>query len=156
MRYCQTFLTTVILSRLPNQIHVEWARKCAGHKRDLTQLLTFLWQEIEGIERSKALKNVTTGKRESLTSPEEQKNWQTQEPKGKVSFAAVLLTSWGEEKTIYGFCDKKHGAKTCFYTQRLCGQECVGRIMTTRMCSKCLGEGYIARGCYVKYQICRG
>ncbi|XP_050706794.1 uncharacterized protein LOC126992176 [Eriocheir sinensis] len=92
-KQCKIFLTPIILSRLPNEIRLEWARKGAGHESDLDWLLTFLRQEIESIEKSEAFKDVTAGKRESLSSPEEKKNWQTREPKGKVSSAAALHTS---------------------------------------------------------------
>ncbi|XP_071530438.1 uncharacterized protein [Panulirus ornatus] len=41
------FLTTVILSRLPSDIRLEWSREGSGHERDLAWLLDFLRKEIE-------------------------------------------------------------------------------------------------------------
>lgn len=156
-KQCEIFLTPIILSRLPNEIRLEWARKGAGHESDLDWLLTFLREEIESLERSEAFKDVTAGKRESLSPPDEKKNWQTREPhKGKLSSAAALHTSSEGEKPLCGFCNKKHASERCFETQRLSGKERVERIKTAGMCFKCLGKGHIAKGCYARCQKCRG
>ena len=44
---CGVILTPVIVSRLPEDIHLEWARKGAGHESDLKWLLTFLESDIK-------------------------------------------------------------------------------------------------------------
>ena len=41
-KQCETFLTPIILSRLPSEIRIEWARKGAGKESDLEWLLKFL------------------------------------------------------------------------------------------------------------------
>ncbi len=39
-------LTPVILSRLPQEIRMEWSRDSSGHEGDLDWLMTFLQSEI--------------------------------------------------------------------------------------------------------------
>ena len=55
-------LTPLILSRLPQDIRVEWFREGKGHESDLTFLLEFLQSEIQGRKRSHVFK-------ESIASP---------------------------------------------------------------------------------------
>ena len=45
-------LVPLVLSRLPDDLRLEWARKGEGHESDLDHLLTFLREEIERRERS--------------------------------------------------------------------------------------------------------
>jgi hypothetical protein len=45
-------LTPILLSRLPEQIRMEWAREGEGREGDLVWLLDFLRREIERRERS--------------------------------------------------------------------------------------------------------
>ena len=49
-------LTPLILSRLPQDIRLEWSREGKGHKSDLTFLLEFLQSEIQRRERSHVFK----------------------------------------------------------------------------------------------------
>ena len=66
---CEVFLTPIILSRLPNELRLEWARDCAGKESDLDWLLNFLQREIERIERSETFKDVTSPKSEEKKAP---------------------------------------------------------------------------------------
>ena len=49
-------LTPLILSRLPHDIRMEWARDGESHESDLEYLLTFLDKEIKRRERSQTFK----------------------------------------------------------------------------------------------------
>ena len=55
-------LTPLILSRLPQDIRLEWSREEKGHENDVTFLLEFLQSEIQRRERSHVFK-------ESIASP---------------------------------------------------------------------------------------
>jgi len=61
-KQCEVFLTPIILSRLPSELRLEWARDGDGHESDLDWLLTFLQKEIARLERSEAFK----GKKSSI------------------------------------------------------------------------------------------
>ena len=49
-------LTPVILSRLPHDLRIEWAREGSGHENDLSWLMKFLQQELEHRERSESFR----------------------------------------------------------------------------------------------------
>ena len=55
-KQCEVFLTPIVLSRLPNEMQLEWARDGDGHESDFDWLLKFLDKEISRLERSKAFK----------------------------------------------------------------------------------------------------
>ena len=52
-------LTPLILSQLPQDVRLEWARDGEGHESDLNWLLKFLSAEIQRRERSDAFKDPT-------------------------------------------------------------------------------------------------
>ena len=53
-------LTPLILSRLPQDVRLEWAREGEGRESDLDWLLTFLASEINRRERSQSFRDTTT------------------------------------------------------------------------------------------------
>ena len=55
-------LTPVTLSRLPQEIRLQWSRKSAGHEGDLSFLLSFLQKEVTCRERSETFKEVSIDK----------------------------------------------------------------------------------------------
>lgn len=54
-KQCEVLLTPIILSRLPSEMRLEWARDGDGHENDLEFLLNFLDKEISRLEWSEAL-----------------------------------------------------------------------------------------------------
>ncbi|XP_064108040.1 uncharacterized protein LOC135216590 [Macrobrachium nipponense] len=113
-KQCEVFLTPIILSRLPSEIRMEWARKGAGHESDLEWLLKFLQEEIETIERSETFKDVTSRKPENPSVSEEKRNWHSKGSREKVTSASALHTSSEVEYPICGFCAKKHKTENCY------------------------------------------
>ena len=55
------FLTPLILSRLPQDIRLEWAREGEGEESNLQFLLKFLRREIQRRERSETFRDNTFG-----------------------------------------------------------------------------------------------
>ncbi|XP_068227700.1 uncharacterized protein [Palaemon carinicauda] len=98
-KQCEVFLTHIILSCLPSELRLEWARDGDGHESDLDWLLTFLDKEISRLERSEAFK----GK-----SSSEVKKIENKSSKDKVYSAAALHDSSKQENTMCSFCAKKH------------------------------------------------
>ena len=76
-------LTPLILSRLPHELRMEWAREGESHEADLDYLLTFLQKEIQRRERS----NTYT----KSTASEEKRSPSTSQ--GLTPTAAALQTS---------------------------------------------------------------
>ena len=52
-------LTPVVLSRLPSDLRMEWARDSVKRESDLTFLLQFIKNEIERRERSQVYKEMS-------------------------------------------------------------------------------------------------
>ncbi|XP_042892723.1 uncharacterized protein LOC122266866 [Penaeus japonicus] len=148
-KQCEVFLTPIILSRLPHDLRLEWARDGDGHESDLDFLLDFLYKEISRLERSEAFrgkKNVAEGKTESSA------------PKEKKFSAAALHTSSKQEPPVCCFCKKKHKSENCFNVQKLSGQERGEKIRSLGVCFKCLNSGHSSRFCkaQIKCASCEG
>ena len=156
-KQCEVFLTPIILSRLPSEMRLEWARQSAGHESDLDWLLKFLQEEIETIERSETFKDVTSKKSETPSVSEEKRNWQSKGSKEKVSSASALHTSSEVDYPICEFCSKKHKSEKCFETLKLSGLERAEKIKSAGLCfKKCLKKGHLAKGCLAKCKKCKG
>ncbi|XP_064083097.1 uncharacterized protein LOC135199108 [Macrobrachium nipponense] len=137
-KQCEVFLTPIILSRLPSELRLEWARDGDGHESDLDWLLTFLDKEISRLERSEAFK----GK-----SSSEEKKIESKSSKDKVYSAAALHASSKQENTMCSFCGKKHKSENCFGVLELSGKERGEKIRSLGLCFKCLKSGHMSREC---------
>ena len=77
-------LTPIILSRLPEDLRLEWSRHSSGHQFDLEFLMLFLEEEIKRLQRSDIAKDLTL-----TTDKKSDKN----EKKEKQNTAAALHSS---------------------------------------------------------------
>ena len=91
-------LTPVILSRLPQEIRLEWSKESFGHEGDLKFLLTFLQKEIQLRERSETFKEISMEKN-VRREPTERR---------RVGSASALQTSSEEGPPQCAFCQKRH------------------------------------------------
>ena len=144
------FLTPVILSRLPNDIRMEWARDGAGKESNLEWLLEFLRKEIERRERSETFKEVTVGKTDKPDhSAQEEKR-----SKSRIPTVSALQSSTGD--TGCGFCGRRHATEKCWDVLELPIPERQQRILEAKLCFRCLCKGHIAKGCIAKCSKCNG
>ncbi|XP_068215832.1 uncharacterized protein [Palaemon carinicauda] len=137
-KQCEVFLTPIILSRLPSELRLEWARDGDGHESDLDWLLTFLDKEISRLKRSEAFK----GK-----SSSEVKKIENKSSNDKVYSAAALHASSKQENTMCSFCAKKHKSENCYGVLELSEKERCEKIRSLGLCFKCLKSGHISRDC---------
>ena len=146
-------LTPLILSRLPQDIRLEWSREGNGHESDLTFLLEFLQSEIQRRERSHVFK-------ESIASPsslvaEEKRNV-------KVATASALQASSMAKicKTAQSFssgiCSKPHSTDRCFKLLHVPVGTRKEKLRAAGLCFRCLKSGHIARGCSACCIHCQG
>ena len=98
------FLTPVILSRLPNDIRMEWSREGEGKESDLEWLLSFLKKEIELRERSEAFKEPPSKNAERVQ--EERRCHKTP--------MASALQATSKSSKVCGFCNKPHCTEKCW------------------------------------------
>ena len=143
------FMTPVILSRLPQDIRLEWSREGSGHENDLAWLLTFLQKGIERRERSEAFKDMNTGKKDNHTGESEKKN-------KFQSTASALQTSSEVSAHKCGLCDKGHKSENCYGILKLSHAEREDAIRTAKLHFRCLGEGHFSKGCKAKCVKCKG
>lgn len=158
-KQCETFLTPIILSRLPSEIRLEWARRGAGRESDLEWLLRFLQEEIESIERSETFKDVSTVKAESSNVSDHGRNSThlgSRVSKERLSSASALHVASSEVSKSCVFCNKKHKSENCFEVLRLKDKERAERIRLAGVCYRCLCKGHLAKGCLGKCSKCGG
>ena len=146
-------LTPLILSRLPQDIRLEWSREGKGHESDLTFLLEFLQSEIQRRERSHVFK-------ESIASPS---SLVTEEKRNvKVATASALQASSMAKtcKTAQSFscgiCSKPHSTDRCFKLLHVPVGTRKEKLRAAGLCFRCLKSGHIARGCSACCIHCQG
>ena len=139
-------LTAVIVSRLPEDIHLEWPRKGAGHESDLKWLLTFLESDIKCRERSQVYED-----KGSSAAPQVRK----ERVKVIASTASALQSSSSSGRGCL-VCGKNHATERCFKLTRVSLNECRELLRSHGLCYRCLGKGHIARGCASTCARCNG
>ena len=139
-------LTPLILSRVPQELRLEWSRDGKGHESDLKFLLSFLEKEIQRRERSQMFQ-------ESL-GPSFKSSVEERRP--RVATASTLqATSTVKPSKTCCFCGKNHPTEKCF---KLSGsiQAKKEKLKSAGLCFRCLLPGHIARGCSVVCRKCNG
>ena len=131
-------LTPLVLSRLPQDLRLEWAREGEGHERDLDFLMDFLRKEIERRERSQTFTTNT-----SIELP---------------ATAAALQTSTQSHRTCELCNRKNHAIASCYTLTRakMCDRK--AKLRNVGACFKCLStvKGHSFRKCKAKCTKCKG
>lgn len=137
-------LTPLILSRLPSDLRLEWAREGEHHESDLTWLLNFLHKEIERRERSQAFTSCGVITEEKQTIP-------------SVPTAAALQTSLGTGCVV---CHRGgHTVQHCFKLTKVTAVSDRKDILRKAgVCFKCLvaRKDHNFRKCSARCSKCRG
>ena len=98
-------LTPLILSRVPQEVRLEWSRDGKGHESDLKFLLSFLEKEIQRRERSQMFQ-------ESL-GPSFKSSVEERRPRVATASALQATSTVKPSKTCC-FCGKNHPTEKCF------------------------------------------
>ena len=143
-------LTPIILSRLPDDLRLEWARRSEGHVSDLEFLMNFMESEIKCLERSETYKDLSLSKEKS-----EDKKSHSKVESDRSSAAALYSASSGESP-ICSFCDKNHRSEKCHTVTKLKGKERGIKIRDSGVCFYCLSKDHRSKGCkeYVRCTLC--
>lgn len=136
-------LTPIVLSCIPHDLRVEWARKSEGQESDLEWLLNFLGNEVQLRERSETFKSL---KAESKV--EEKKN------KASSATAAALPSVTPAESC--GVCARPHPTHRCYDLVKVNFTERRERMRNKGLCFKCLVRGHKASECSRKCTSCNG
>ena len=98
-------ILTLILSRVPQELRLEWSRDGKGHESDLKFLLSFLEKEIQRRERSQMFQ-------ESL-GPSFKSSVEERRPRVATASALQATSTVKPSKTCC-FCGKNHPTEKCF------------------------------------------
>ena len=147
-------LTPLVLSRLPHDIRMEWAREGEERESDLEWLLHFLNTEISCRERSSMVlkqkydNSGTTGTAASNNSVK----------KSQSGGSATSLVSYSSKDSgvVCVFCEGKHAADRCSEARKLSHAERQERVQKSPLCFRCLKTGHRAIGCVATCQNCSG
>ena len=145
----------MILSRLPNDTRMEWAREGAGKESDLEWLLSFLKIEIERIERADVFSSSEFVKQSASSGPSKPPDRRDEEKRRKPQMATALKNT-SEVDQSCGFCNNEHDSKTC---RKLLSNDISVRqnmIKEAGLCFSGLEKGHIAKGCVSKCSQCNG
>ena len=150
-------MTPLILSRLPQDVRLEWAREGEGRESDLDWLLTFLASEINRRERSQSFRDTTTTHDPVVTTCEEKVR---SARKASASALHVHSSASGSED-VQVSCDvcgvKGHTAERCWKLTKLSTvSERRSKVQTCGLCFRCLRRGHVAKGCLNKCDKCGG
>ena len=104
-------LTPLILSRVPQELRLEWSRDGKGHESDLKFLLSFLEKEIQRRERSQMFQ-------ESL-GPSFKSSVEERRPRVATASALQATSTVKPSKTCC-FCGKNHPTEKCFKLKFKC------------------------------------
>ena len=142
-------LTPMILSCLPYNIRLEWARQDRRQLSDevfnLDFLMKFLKREIERQERSLAFSNAPKKENSNFGNFRKEKK---KDIKNTTPTAASLQVQ--SSSSLCSFCSKDgHKSERCFSVNNLGYEERKEKIRENNLCFKCLFPGHIASKCTV-------
>ena len=139
-------LTPLILSRLPPDMRLEWAREGEQHEGDLDFLLKFLLGEIDRRERSQTFvkETVESVAQETRTT--------------RVATAAALHITSGKKNCV--LCGRSsHPVHKCYNLTKVPVGDRKSVLSEAHLCFKCLSpksSGHDFRKCAVKCARCSG
>ena len=137
-------LTPLILSRLPPDLRLEWARNGAGHESDLEFLLSFLKLEIQRRERSQTFREL----RSPVVAEEKRKP--------HAATAAALQTRSESVNNQCNICHKGHPTEKCWDLTRVSLDERQEKMSKAGLCFRCLNKVHISKNCNKKCARCHG
>ena len=125
-------LTPLILSRLPVDLRMEWARNGDGHEDDLKYLMKFLKFEIQRRERSIPEINYGRHSFSSVTSLHVKDGYRSRNPRP---------SSNNNSNIRCAFCNRNHGIASCDELLSIDPAERLEKLKMKRLCIKCLLHG---------------
>ena len=137
-------LTPIIVSRLPEEIRLEWSRDSEKKEADLDFLMEFLEKECKRRERCKSFGALTGGQKDKR---------ERQRTHGSASALQTVSATDGGDKC--GFCSKGHVSQNCYKYLKSPTPERQTKVNDARLCFKCLGRNHIAKNCNKVCEHCK-
>ena len=166
-------LNPILLSRLPQEVRLEWAREAEGREADLDHLIKFLKKEVDRRGRSCAYAGLTTAgqsaaqtESRSATRPERGVRRGARRsdaergtaagqlrPATRLASAAALHTAG----VVCAFCGKRgHEGAQCHAFLNLDVHQRAQRVRALCCCFACLKVGHRAKDCGLTCSRCGG
>ena len=139
----------LILSRLPQDVRLEWARESEGRESDL-DWLTFLASEINQRERSQSFRDASTLDPVTTTCEEKMRSARKASASALHVHSNVSVTD--DVQLPYDVCGVKgHKAERCWNLTKLSTvSERRSKVQMCGLCFWCLRRGHVAKGCLNK------
>jgi hypothetical protein len=145
-------LTPLLLSRLPEDLRMEWARDGVDRESDLAFLMRFLQKQVERKERAEAFVSTLAPEKEKLQRPRTSPQLQQQQP----STASALSAPSADRYTCAVCGAGKHTTKDCHHFAQAPIEERWDKVCEARLCFACLGDGHRCETCNRRCSDCRG
>lgn len=133
-------LTPLVLSRLPQDLRMEWAKE-EGKESDLEHLLNFLKKEIQRRERSLTFSTasfVSTG-----TSAQSQKRVANRGHATGGTATSLIV----QQGVICVLCSKGHPTEKCWNWKKLTLDERHAKVKQLGLCFRCLNKNCFSKMC---------
>ena len=144
-------LTPIIVSRLPEEIRLEWSRDSQNKEADLDYLMDFLEREISRRDRCELFGSMSTQNPEDREGHHPVRSKRESRPMGS---AAALQTGTFVKKC--DFCGKAHYTQKCFKYLNLPVTERQTKVFENKLCFRCLLRNHVARSCKKCCSSCKG
>lgn len=170
-------LTPIVLTALPAELRMEWARSSEGKESDLHFLLEFLEHELKLRETTQQFKNGSHVKHDEKKSrsTEPHKTSSTGSP-GKSTTSLTSSTGTPGKKKFFDsrkynrttpskqfssknlclVCDKQHSTQNCFLLTKVSRDERFSRLRDSRICFRCLTKHENFGSCPKRCEQCGG
>ena len=132
-------LTPLILSRLPQEVRLEWSREAEGKESDLSFLLDFLKKEVQRRDRSFVIRDPTYGP--SSTLPETKKSPPSAAAlkAGSSAYPSPQTFNTNPRSRACGICNHRHTTDRCWKLTREADlARRVTRVKEAKLCFVCL------------------
>lgn len=153
-------LTPLIVSRLPQDLRLMWARESCQREDDLTFLLSFVRSEIENRERSQSF---SIALMEGATPHREQRDQRDRRDHNREHYrgvnkqttaSALAQSSSKDSEPECCFCENRHFSHKCNKLFSFDVDYLTTKIKEHRLCFICLKRGHMAKKCYQSCKKC--
>ena len=130
-----SLLVPIIMSRMPREITLQFARKTSEDVWDINEILDIIRRELEAIEVSSKI--IAMEKRAERSTQQRPKS-----PKGTVG--SLFTTTKAKGKISCYFCNGEHYSYNCTITDI---KERKNILLKAKRCFNCLRVGHIVKDC---------
>lgn len=156
-------LTPLILSRVPADVRLEWARDSVGREGDLEFLIKFLQQELDRRGRSGVYRSLSLPGQPPSAGVHPSSSFNRKERPGMAEFSprrnhhrSATAALQAASTVCCNYCGLQHQTAKCGAWQRLSVADRFGWVREKGLCFCCLQATHLARRCAARCERCGG